>query len=238
MNTIDKQLYIDALNEHFTGKEPEAVIDFFLEAFGDSVALASSLGAEDQVLTHMLCSEGRKVRIFTLDTGRLFPETYSLIERTNQRYGINIEVFFPKSENVENYVCECGINGFYESIDNRKRCCQVRKLEPLSRAFSKLDAWICGLRHDQSITRNQMKLIELDSASGLVKINPLINWSNEQVWDYIRQNDIPYNKLHDRNFPSIGCQPCTRAVNEGEDIRSGRWWWESPDHKECGLHKR
>ncbi len=238
MNAIEKQNYVDKLNSQFACAEPEAVLDFCLDAFGERVALASSLGAEDQVLTHMLCSSGRKPRIFTLDTGRLFPETYSLIERTNQNYGINIEVFFPQAEQVEKYVAECGVNGFYGSIENRKRCCSVRKLEPLARVFATLDAWICGLRRDQSVTRSDMKLVEIDAASGLVKINPLINWSNEQVWDYIRRNQVPYNKLHDRNFPSIGCQPCTRAVENGADIRSGRWWWESPDHKECGLHKR
>lgn len=238
MNNVMTKEEIRALNEQFANAAPEEVLRRFIDRFGDRIALSSSLGVEDQVLTDMVCKIDRKTRIFTLDTGRLFPETYSLIDRTNMHYGINIEVFFPKHDAVESFVRECGMNGFYASIENRKRCCQVRKLEPLSRAFQSLDVWICGLRREQSVTREGMQLVEWDEAHGLIKLNPLIGWHESEVWDYIRKHGVPYNKLHDNGFPSIGCQPCTRAVESGADIRSGRWWWESPDHRECGLHKQ
>ena len=229
---------IQQLNERFAQSAPEEVIAWFVGEFGDRIALSSSLGLEDQVLTDMVCKATKTPKIFTLDTGRLFPETYSLIDRTNMRYGIRISVFFPERAEVEKMVSECGMNCFYESIELRKRCCRVRKLEPLKRAFEGLDVWICGLRREQSVTREGMQLVEWDENNGLIKLNPLIGWHESEVWDYIRKNNVPYNKLHDKGFPSIGCQPCTRAVAEGEDIRAGRWWWESPDHRECGLHKR
>lgn len=186
----------------------------------------------------MICRSKPNPRIFTLDTGRLFPETYSLIDRTNMLYRMHLEVFFPDYRAVERLVAECGINGFYESLENRKRCCRIRKIEPLQRAFRTFDVWICGLSREQSVTRRKMQLVEWDEANGLLKPNPLIDWSEVRVWEYVRKYGVPYNKLHDRGFPSIGCQPCTRAVRPGEDIRAGCWWWESPDHKECGLHKR
>ena len=229
---------IAKLNEQFATTPAHEVVAWFLDRFGERIALASSLGLEDQVLTDMLCKASAHPRIFTLDTGRLFPETYNLIDRTNLHYGIKIDVFFPKHEAVEKMVAECGMNCFYDSIDNRKRCCHVRKLEPLERAFKGLDAWICGLRREQSVTREGMQLVEWDEAHGLIKLNPLIGWHESDVREYVRRHGVPYNKLHDNGFPSIGCQPCTRAVRPGEDIRSGRWWWESPDHRECGLHKR
>lgn len=228
---------IEELNARFAGSRPEEVIAYFVERYGDRIALSSSLGLEDQVLTDMVCRATKKPRIFTLDTGRLFPETYSLIDRTNMHYGIRIAVYFPERQAVEQLVSECGMNCFYESIELRKRCCQVRKLEPLKRAFEGLEVWICGLRREQSVTREHMQLVEWDEAHGLVKLNPLIGWHEEEVWNYIREHHVPYNKLHDKGFPSIGCQPCTRAVEPGADVRSGRWWWESPDHRECGLHK-
>ena len=226
------------LNEEFADATPETILSYFLDHFGDRIALSSSLSIEDQVLTDMICKLKPDARIFTLDTGRLFPETYSLIDRTAMRYGIRLQVFFPDRTEVEKLVADCGMNGFYESLEKRKRCCRVRKLEPLERAFQGLDAWICGLRREQSVTRNGMQAIEWDETHGLVKINPLIGWHEEQVWEYIHRHHVPYNKLHEQGFPSIGCQPCTRAVKPGEDIRAGRWWWESPDHKECGLHLR
>ena len=229
---------IAQLNKRFGASSPEEVLKYFLDSYGDRIALSSSRGLEDQVLTDMVCKLTDTPHIFTLDTGRLFPETYSLIDRTNMHYGIKISVYFPEREAVEKYVCECGMNGFYESIANRKRCCQVRKLEPLSRAFKGLEVWICGLRREQSVTREGMQMIEWDEAHGLIKLNPLIGWSEQEVRDYIKGHKVPYNKLHDNGYPSIGCQPCTRAVREGEDIRAGRWWWESPDHRECGLHKQ
>ena len=231
------QQEIERLNDEFAAVPAEELLRHFLHLYGDRIALSSSLSLEDQVLTHMICTQKINPRIFTLDTGRLFPETYSLIDRTNMRYSIRIEVFFPDYREVEKLVAECGMNGFYESIENRRRCCRVRKLEPLSRAFKGLDAWICGLRRGQSVTRESMRRIEWDEANGLLKINPLIDWRETEVREYILKHNVPYNKLHDRDFPSIGCQPCTRAVKPGEDIRAGRWWWESPDHRECGLHK-
>ncbi|MBQ4478214.1 MAG: phosphoadenylyl-sulfate reductase [Bacteroidales bacterium] len=229
---------LEMLNEQFSAKTPKEVLTYCLEKYGNKIALASSLGLEDQVLTDMICKIDKTTRIFTLDTGRLFPETYQLISHTNDYYKINMEVFFPDHTDVEDLVKECGIDCYYKSIEERKRCCYVRKIKPLQRAFQGLDVWICGLRRTQSTTRTNVQLVENDRVNGLVKLNPLIAWSEEDVKKYIQANHVPYNKLHDQGFPSIGCQPCTRAVKPGEDIRAGRWWWEDPDHKECGLHQR
>jgi phosphoadenosine phosphosulfate reductase len=237
MNSIDSEV-IDRLNERFADATPQDVLAFFLKEYEGRIALSSSLSIEDQALTHMIVKENPKTRIFTLDTGRLFPETYQLIDRTNLTYNIKIEVFFPDYREVQRMVREEGINLFYNSIESRHRCCAIRKLEPLKRAFQGLDAWICGLRHGQSVTRKDMRLVEWDDIHGLIKVNPLINWSDEEVREYIHKNHVPYNKLFDKGFPSIGCEPCTRAVKAGEDPRSGRWWWEAPDKRECGLHQR
>lgn len=225
------------LDEQLAGTGAEHILTHILHAYRGKVALASSLGLEDQVLTDMICRIAPSTPIFTLDTGRLFPETYSLIERTNLTYGIRIRLYFPDYREVEQMVADHGVNPFYESIEKRRLCCRIRKIDPLKRAFAGLDAWICGLRHDQSVTRAGLHTVEWDAQNGLLKINPLIDWSEQQVWDYIRAHGVPYNRLHDQGFPSIGCQPCTRAVKPDEDIRSGRWWWEDPDHKECGLHR-
>ncbi len=184
----------------------------------------------------MIAEINPKTKIFTLDTGRLFQETYDLLDLTNKKYNINIEVFFPDTEKVELMVKDKGINLFYESFENRKFCCHIRKIEPLHRALKNRDAWICGLRNEQSSSRQNTKVVEWDEQNGLLKINPLIHWSEAEVWDFIRQHNIPYNKLHDKGFPSIGCSPCTRAIKPGEDSRSGRWWWEMDGKKECGLH--
>lgn len=227
---------IEKLNQQWDNVEPETMLRHFMEIYGDRIALSSSLSAEDQALTDMMLGINPQARIFSLDTGRLFPETYALLDKTNLHYGIKIEVFCPQTEALQEMVSTQGINLFYESIEKRHFCCQVRKLEPLSRAFRTLDAWVCGLRRGQSVTRNDMRRVEWDERHGLLKINPLIDWSEEQVWVYVREHRVPYNKLHDQGFPSIGCQPCTRAVKPGEDIRSGRWWWEDPQHRECGLH--
>ena len=227
---------IEALNLQWGEVEPETMLRHFMEIYGDRIALSTSLSAEDQALTDMMLGVNPQARIFSLDTGRLFPETYALLDKTNLHYGIKIEVFCPQTEALQEMVSTQGINLFYESIEKRHLCCQVRKLEPLSRAFRTLDAWVCGLRRGQSVTRNDMRRVEWDERHGLLKINPLIDWSEEQVWAYVREHRVPYNKLHDQGFPSIGCQPCTRAVKPGEDIRSGRWWWEDPQHRECGLH--
>lgn len=217
---------------------PEEAMRYLMDKYGDRIALSSSLSLEDQVITHMMLSIRKNARIFTLDTGRLFPETYSLIDKTNMKYGIKMEIYFPDHEKVEAMTRKHGVNLFYESIEKRKECCNVRKIEPLNRALSTLDVWVCGLRREQSITRGDMKMVEKDPYSNVIKFNPLIDWSLKDVTDYIKANNIPYNPLHDKGYPSIGCQPCTSPVAEGEDIRSGRWWWEDPDKKECGLHKR
>lgn len=229
---------IAQFNQQFAGKSPEFVLTYFLHAYSGRIALSSSLSIEDQMLTDLIANIAPATRIFTLDTGRLFPETYSLIERTRMKYPITLEVFFPDAAEVENMVRENGINLFYESAELRKKCCQVRKIQPLKRAFQGLEVWICGLRREQSVTRQDMQLIEWDASNGLIKLNPLIDYTEAQVWEYIKTNQVPYNKLHDRGFPSIGCQPCTRAIEPGEDVRAGRWWWENPEQKECGLHKR
>ena len=189
-------------------------------------------------MTDIIVSQDKSTRIFTLDTGRIFPETYQLIDKTNLTYGISLEVFFPDYREVQDMVRQEGINLFYNSIESRHRCCQIRKLEPLGRAFKDLDAWICGLRREQAVTRKDMQIVEWDEQHQLLKVNPLIAWTEQQVWDYIKAHHVPYNKLHNQGYPSIGCEPCTRAVKPGEDIRAGRWWWESPDHRECGLHQK
>jgi phosphoadenosine phosphosulfate reductase len=219
------------------GKEPVEILSWALEHFGaDQIALASSLGAEDQVLTKMLLKIQPKAIIFTLDTGRLPQETHDCMKATEEKYGFKYRVYHPDAKVVEKMVAEKGPDLFYESVENRKLCCHVRKVEPLKRALKGLKAWICGLRREQSVTRADLSVIEWDAGNGLYKINPLIDWTEKQVWDYIRANGVPYNKLHDQGYPSIGCAPCTRAVKQGEDVRAGRWWWESPDKKECGLH--
>ena len=234
----DKVEYAKELTQELKNKSPEEVLKYFIDKCDQKVGFASSLGAEDQVLTDMISKINKNVNIFTLDTGRLFPETYNLIEKTSKHYGIKINVFFPDYQKVETMVQEKGINLFYDSVENRERCCYLRKKEPLHRAFKGLEGWICGLRRDQSITRFNNQLVEWDEQHGLFKINPLIDWTEEQVWDYIKNNNVPYNELHDQGFPSIGCQPCTRAILPGEDIRAGRWWWEQPEKRECGLHNR
>lgn len=230
--------HVPELNKRFSNAQPEALLRYFLHEFSGKIALASSFGAEDQVLTDMVVKIDTNAAIFTLDTGRLFYETYDLNERTSSKYNVNIQIFFPNASDVEKMVNEKGINLFYQSVENRKECCGIRKIEPLKRAFAGLNMWICGLRRDQSVTRTDMQRVEWDEANGLVKINPLIDWSEQQVWDYIKEHKVPYNPLHDKGFASIGCQPCTRAIEPSEDIRAGRWWWENPENKECGLHKR
>jgi phosphoadenosine phosphosulfate reductase len=234
---MTKEEIID-LNKKFADKNPIELISYFLDRYKDKIALASSLGAEDQVLTQMITSIDTNARIFTLDTGRLFPETYELIDRTSKKYKTNLEVYFPQAETIQSMVQKKGINLFYDSIENRKECCYNRKIEPLKRAFKGLEAWICGLRAEQSVTRTDIQLVEWDENNQIVKINPLAQWTEKDLWDYINEKGIPYNPLHNKNYPSIGCQPCTRAILPGEDIRAGRWYWENPDTKECGLHKK
>lgn len=227
---------IKKLNEEIKGLNTEEILKYFFDKYGNKMALSSSFGAEDQVLTDMLLKISKSANIFTLDTGRLPYETYDVMDGTNLKYGIKVNVIFPESADVEKIYQTQGINGFYESIENRKACCFARKIAPLKRALKDVDVWVTGLRASQSVTRESLDIVEWDEGNNVIKLNPLISWSEKDVWDYIKANHVPYNKLHDKGYPSIGCAPCTRAVKEGEDIRSGRWWWENPEHKECGLH--
>lgn len=203
--------------------------------FPQGVVFSSSLGQEDQVLTDMIYKNALPVKIFTIDTGRLFNETYELLDKTNARYRQNMQVYFPDAADVETFVQENGINAFYESVDHRKSCCFLRKVKPLNRALAGATVWITGLRADQSENRQDMPLIEWDEQRQLYKFNPLIRWSYDDMIRYINEHNVPYNSLHDKGFISIGCAPCTRAIEPGEHPRAGRWWWET-SQKECGLH--
>ena len=200
------------------------------------VTFANSLGAEDMVLTDLIAKHQSGIEMFSLDTGRLPQETYDLMQEVRKRYSVPLKICFPDSVLIEEYVAQNGVNGFYDSVELRKRCCHIRKVEPLKRALAGKRAWITGMRRDQAVTRAILEVSSFDADHGLQKFNPLLDWTNAEVWEYIKQNDVPYNKLHDRFYPSIGCEPCTRSVTPGEDIRSGRWWWENPENKECGLH--
>jgi phosphoadenosine phosphosulfate reductase len=199
--------------------------------------LASSLGAEDMVLTDVILGSGIAIEIFTLDTGRLHVETLSVIERIRERYGYDIRVYTPDAAAVDQYVSELGLDAIYRSVELRRRCCEIRKVEPLARALAGKAAWVTGLRRAQSVTRADLPHQEFEPTHGLWKFNPLAEWSEREVWDYLRSRDVPYNLLHDRGFRSIGCAPCTRPTAAGEDLRAGRWWWEDAQTKECGLHK-
>ena len=203
-----------------------------------NAVLAASFGAEDMVLIDLIARHSIPIGIFTLDTGRLPEETYALIDRTRERYGVAIEVFAPDTKRLQAFVRRNGVNAFYRSVPLREGCCAVRKTEPLKRALVRRGAWITGLRRAQSVTRSNVAFEEFDAVHSLPKFNPLADWSEADVWAYVRGHDVPYNALHDRGYPSIGCAPCTRAIQPGEDVRAGRWWWEEPEHKECGLHPR
>jgi phosphoadenosine phosphosulfate reductase len=197
---------------------------------------ASSLAAEDMVLTDMILRAKLPIGIFTLETGRLHAETLNVIDRIKETYGYAVALYRPEPAAVDAYVQQNGLNAFYESIDLRKECCRIRKIEPLGRALAGNKAWVTGQRRAQSTTRAALDVQEDDPAHGMIKFNPLADWSEQDVWHYIRSNNVPYNSLHDKGYPSIGCEPCTRAIQPGEDVRAGRWWWENPDTKECGLH--
>ena len=226
---------IQQLNESL--KTPQEVLKWSLDNLHPRIAMASSFGAEDVVVIDMLMKINPKARIFTLDTGRLNQETYDVMDEIRKKYNMNIEVMFPDHNEVEQMVRVNGLNLFYDSIGNRKLCCGIRKVHPLNRILSTLDGWITGLRADQTQVRSNANKIELDEQhNGIIKINPITDWTWEQTWDYIKKYNIPYNKLHDKGFPSIGCEPCTRAIKPGEPLRAGRWWWESDSQKECGLH--
>jgi phosphoadenosine phosphosulfate reductase len=207
-----------------------------IEATQTPTAFACSFGAEDMVLLDAIAQKAKKIEVFTLDTGRLPEETQTLLETVRDKYPISIRTYFPDASAVETWVEQNGPNAFYKSVAQRQQCCHIRKVEPLRRALAGKKSWITGLRRDQSQARQTLQFEAWDDANGLTKINPLLDWSNDEVWAYIKVHDVPYNALHDRGYPSIGCAPCTRAVQTGEDIRSGRWWWETTS-KECGLHK-
>lgn len=227
---------IIAYSEQLKSSSPEDIIRFFLGKYKGRVAFATSLGAEDQVITTMMAGMDAEIKIFTLDTGRLFQETYDLLDITEKKYKLNIGIYFPDAQHIEKMVQEKGINLFYERVENRKLCCHIRKVEPLKRALSGMQVWISGLRREQSMTRRESEIVEWDESNNLIKVNPLIDWTQKQVWEYIRERKIPYNLLHDKGFASIGCLPCTRAILAGENERAGRWWWENSENKECGLH--
>jgi phosphoadenosine phosphosulfate reductase len=232
-----EQAQLDELNSMYCDKSAEEVLKWTLDNLHPNVALASSFGAEDVVLIDMLTKINQEARIFTLDTGRLNQETYDVMDNLRSKYKIKFEVMFPNQDDVEAMVREHGMNLFYRSQANRKLCCGIRKVSPLTKILSTLEGWITGIRGDQTQNRADANKFEIDNQfGGILKANPLIDWTWDQVWDYIRANKVPYNKLHDKGYPSIGCEPCTRAVKEGEDLRAGRWWWENESDKECGLH--
>ncbi|MBC8378719.1 MAG: phosphoadenylyl-sulfate reductase [Planctomycetes bacterium] len=232
----DKHSLLDELRKSHDGYSPQQLLQYFIEKFPGRLVLTSSMAAEDQVLTDMIVKIDPSVNILTLDTGRLPQETYDVIEATQKKYGITVQILFPDYRQVEAMIEKHGPNMFFKNVENRKLCCHIRKIEPLKRGLKDRDVWVCGLRKEQSVTRTGLEPIQWDEQFELIKLSPILDWSNEQVWEYIRENDVPYNALHDRGYPSIGCAPCTRAIAEGEDIRAGRWWWEQPEHKECGLH--
>ncbi|QGA69635.1 phosphoadenylyl-sulfate reductase [Sulfolobus sp. E11-6] len=230
---------LDSLNKWFEDREPLEVIKWGIEKFHPKIVLACSLQAEDLVILDMLSKVVENPRVFIIDTGRLHQESYDLIEEINKKYNIDLRIYFPDYKEVEALVNKHGINLFYKSVELRKACCEVRKVLPLKRALEGMHAWITGLRREQNFTRGGIKKIEIDEVNGgIIKLNPLANWTWEQVWEYIKKNNVPYNKLYDKGYKSIGCVPCTRPVKPWEHPRAGRWWWEQNSDKECGLHYR
>ncbi|MEW5798513.1 MAG: phosphoadenylyl-sulfate reductase [Bacteroidota bacterium] len=227
---------LDALNAEAELLSADGVIRLALDEIAQKAIFTTSFGAEDQVITHLISEKKLPVDLMTLDTGRLFNETLETFEKTAKRYGNMIKVLFPDANDVEAYVANNGINGFYNSVELRKECCAIRKIKPLERGLKGYGIWITGLRSDQSDNRSHLNFFECDNRFKVVKVNPLLHWTLKQVMDFIHENFVPYNLLHDRGFVSIGCAPCTRAIQEGEDFRAGRWWWES-SKKECGLHQ-
>ncbi len=227
---------VAALNHLFLNTAPGELLSWFTTEFNGKISFSTSLGAEDQVITHYIAKLKIPVKIFTLDTGRLYQETYDLLAITRKKYDLDIDIYFPDPARVEEMVNAKGINLFYESIENRRLCCHIRKIEPLTRALAGMKVWITGMRKEQSVTRSGASMIEWDPVLKIIKVNPLIQWTNEMVWQYIHDQKVPVNELHLKGYPSIGCLPCTRPIQPGEDVRSGRWWWELPQFKECGLH--
>ena len=229
--------FAENIKKETEGLDPIEALTLLSDIFRDKIVFSTSFGWEDQVITHMIFANNLPIKIFTLETGRLFPETYYVWNRTMEIYGKPIHAYYPQNELLEQMVNAKGPNSFYESVDNRKECCGIRKVEPLNRALASNKCWITGIRAEQSASRQSMDNVEWDEQHQLIKYHPLYSWTLDEVKEYIRVNNIPYNTLHDRGFPSIGCAPCTRAVQPGEDFRAGRWWWEDQSKKECGLHE-
>lgn len=227
---------IQRLKKDLAALDAQQIIAYVNTEFGNRAVFSTSFGIEDQVITHILGELKATVSLFTLDTGRLFPETYYVWNRTLERYKMPIEAFYPQAETIQDLVTLKGPSSFYESVENRKECCFIRKIEPLKRAIKGYEIWITGIRADQSANREDMDFIEWDETNKIIKIHPLFHWSLADVVHFLKAHNVPYNPLHDKGFPSIGCQPCTRAIQPGDDFRAGRWWWEDKSKKECGLH--
>jgi phosphoadenosine phosphosulfate reductase len=234
LTTIPHQ--ISGLIEETSDLDMDQTLKLLAARFPGQVVFSTSFSIEDQVITHAIASNATPIILFTLDTGRLFAETYSVWSSTNDKYNTRVKAYYPDRTLLENFINDKGPNAFYESVDNRKECCRIRKVEPLKRALKGQAVWVTGLRAEHSPERKDHALIEWDEANQVIKYNPLLHWTTQQVREYIDKNDVPYNVLHDRGFVSIGCAPCTRAIRPGEDFRAGRWWWEDASKKECGLH--
>ena len=228
---------LEDIKQQIQGLDPVAALSLLANKFPEQIVFSTSFGWEDQVITHMIFTNNLPIKVFTLETGRLFPETYYVWNRTMEMYEKPIHAYYPNHELLEKMVNTKGPSSFYESVENRKECCGIRKVEPLKRALAGNKCWVTGIRAEQSINRHDMHNLEWDEQNNLIKFHPIYDWTLDQVKEYIRIHNVPYNTLHDRGFPSIGCQPCTRAVQPGEDFRAGRWWWEDQSKKECGLHE-
>ena len=227
---------VSELLDELKGKEIAEQLKILASRFPDEIVFSTSFGLEDQAITYMIASNKLPVKVFTLDTGRIFPETYTTWSRTVEKYGLTISAYYPDAMVLQQFVSEKGPNSFYESVENRKQCCHIRKVEPLQRALKGNKIWITGIRAEQSNNRLDMPVMEWDETNHIIKFHPLLNWTWGQVKQFVSRNDVPYNTLHDKGFVSIGCAPCTRAIKPGEDFRAGRWWWEDNSKKECGLH--
>ncbi|WP_240894411.1 phosphoadenylyl-sulfate reductase [Parapedobacter sp. SGR-10] len=231
-----KREMIAELKRDLETLDAQQIVRYISDRYGEKTVFSTSFGIEDQVITHLLAENQTKASIFTLETGRLFPETYYVWNRTLEKYKLPIKAYYPNTAAVERMVTEKGPSSFYESVENRKECCYIRKIEPLKRAIQGFEVWITGIRAEQSANREDMDFVEWDEANRIIKVHPLFHWTLTDVEDFLKLYNIPYNPLHDKGFPSIGCQPCTRAIQPGEDFRAGRWWWEDRSKKECGLH--
>lgn len=233
---MNMQAIVDSYNAFAHGKSVEEILRFVAQNHARTAVFTTSFGLEDQAITHIIFSSDLPIEVVTLDTGRLFKETYKVYSKTIEKYNKPIRAYYPNTQEVEELLTKKGPYSFYESVENRKECCTIRKVRPLNRALSGKELWITGIRADQSENRHDLHIFEYDKDRNLIKCNPLLHWSFEQLQEYVKQESRPYNLLHDKGFVSIGCEPCTRAIQPGEDFRAGRWWWEDNSKKECGLH--